>query len=213
MSVDERTQNAPSEPWHHQPPMPYPPPMPIRVPYFIPQHLATFEKIIGAPMEIVDKKMPKLPFKNRPWAYKSTFILVLIMTILTITWNVYALIFWDIPYYARLFMLTLVLMINMYGFVSILLLWIPKKVGWYFSLITCIMIFPIFSFLTLASSFEYSMWKVIYLIWAIIICAILIIITLNIPSNRFYFHTGEAPSKPPIPMPLPMPGYPKNSSR
>jgi hypothetical protein len=213
MSVNERAQNRPPGPWHQQPPMPYPPPMPIRVPYFIPQHLASFDKIIGAPMEIVDKKMSKVPFNNRPWAYKFTFIFVLILTILTTTWNIYALAFWNTWYYVKLFMLTLVLMINMYGFVSILLLWIPKKVGWYFSLTTCIMIFPIFAFLTLASSFEYSLRPVTYLILAIFIIAILVIITLNISSNRFYFHTGEVPSKSPEPMPMPMPMYPQDNSR
>lgn len=202
MSVSQGTLIKPSEPWQYPPPMPYPPQMPIRVPYFIPPHLASLNIIIGPPMDIVDNKMPKLPFNNRPLAYQLTFFLVLVMTFLTITWNIYAMVFWNTWYYGKLFMLTLVLMINMFGFTAILLLWIPKKVGWYFSLTTCIMVFPIFVFLTLASSFESSLNPVIYLILVIFICTILVLITLNIPTNRFYFHTGELSSKPPMPMPI-----------
>lgn len=197
MSVQKRPPNHPSAPWQYPPPMPYPAPMPIRIPYFIPQHLASPHIVIGPSMDIVDKKMSNISFDRRPGEYKFMFILVLVLTVLTTSWNVFALTFWTINYYAKLFMLTLVLMINMYGFVSIMLLWIPKKIGWYFSLTTCIMILPIFGFLTLFSFFDYSINPVIYIILAIFVCTILLLITLHLPSNRFYFHTGEISSKPP----------------
>ncbi len=196
------------------PPGLYPPPLPFHIPYFIPPHLAIPYNIMGPPMEVVDSLLPRLRFSERPDAYKLIIISMLFLFIIGLGFNTYSLANWTTDYYLRLIFITLVLLIIMFCVASILLLLIPKKVGWYFAFITTLLVMPIFSLLILIGQFIIPLIPTI--IWLVIGLGVdvFIIITLMWPSVRFYFHTGRyqstshIPSAPPPTPPTPPPPAP-----
>jgi hypothetical protein len=171
----------------------YPPPMPIYKPYFIPYYLAVPQIVHGKPMEMVDKLLPTVPFRFRPIALMSTLGLLVALIVLCSSFIVVMITQIHTNDVSFLLFNVQFLMIAMFGFSTLILLAIPKKVGWYFALATGIIALPFYSLAIIITGFGIQLIAALIISIASMIIAILIIISIFIPSTRFYFHTGQFP--------------------
>ena len=150
-----RTKLKPPKAPYYMPPY-YPIPMVTRKP-------TTYE---------VDRSLPSVRFMQRPRALKIAIVLLIIgvtlcsmvMVFLAPRWTFYLIVTIIAFYFISIIIL---------GTISIILLMIPKKAGWYFAFITGVLALGGFGLGTLIGIFT-----LFALIW---------------PSVRYYFHTGQYP--------------------
>ncbi len=176
------------------PPTPYPmpssPPPYQTPPYSLPRSL---------PGYVVDKLMPQVPFYYRPLALKIAIGLIIAGTVLCLG---FVMLLSIGPFYSTLQLLifSFFLIIGVLGIISIILLMIPKRIGWYIAIVTAILGLFGLGPGTLISIFA--------------------LIALNWPSTLYFFRTGQPMlqqmfpysypypySYPPYPNPYPYP-YP-----
>lgn len=155
---------------------PYPTPQPytFRGPYYQPPFYPTppLNRVRGLPMHEVDNLLPTVPFKQRPLALKFAIALLFIGVMLCL--GFVFLTFRSMGYSPLLWIFNpLFITISILGIISIIFLFIPKKLGWYFGMVTAVLALPGLGIGTLIG-----------------ICTIF---ALMWPSNRYYFHTGQYP--------------------
>jgi hypothetical protein len=158
------------QPSYYPPPYPYYPPM-----YFQPYEL---------PSETVNELLPKVPFTYRPSSYKTAIGLIIAGVVLCVI----ASIFWiNIGIYSvfPLVIITLFMTIVILGIISVILLLIPKRLGWYLGVLTAVFGLVGFGIGTLIAIFA--------------------LVALFSYPTRFYFKTGQV--MPTMPM-MPYPYYP-----
>ena len=123
-------------------------------------------------MHEVDSLLPTVPFKQRPLALKFAIALLFIGVILCL--GFVFLTFRSMEYSPILWIFNpLFITISILGIISIIFLFIPKKVGWYFGMITAFLALP-----GLIIGTFFGIFTIFALMW---------------PSNRYYFHTGQYP--------------------
>jgi len=145
---------------HHPPPDYYPPP-----PYIMQSYLPP-----ALPANIVDEMMPRVPFYYRPMALKLAIVLIILGVIFCMGFVGLIL-----PgfFYSIIILILVILFfsIGLLGIISIILLMIPKRIGWYLALITaCIGI------IGLGPGTIISIFTIIALFW---------------PSTQYFFRTGQ----------------------
>ena len=131
--------------------------------------------IYDPPMEIVDNLLPQVPFNQRPNAYKVAIILICIGVGLCLIFSILL----SINLYITLFTLIFIplfIIIGILGICSVILLSIPKKIGWHVAVITGVLGLSGLGLGTLIAIFT-----LVALLW---------------PSVRYYFHTGYYPPYP-----------------
>ncbi len=144
-----------------------------RAPYYMPPYYPIPTNITGPSMNEVDRLLPTVQLRNRPLALKIAIVFLIIGVVICLgflmfvfnssDWN------WS-PIATIIFIL--MLLISILGIISMVLLRIPKKIGWYFAMITTIIALPLFP-----GTF----------------IAIFTLFALMRPSVRYYFHTGQYP--------------------
>ena len=162
----DRTPPPPSMPDYRGGPMPGP--------YYMPPYYPLPPLADKPPMAEVDRLLPTVPFMKRPRAYKAAIWFLTSGIIIVLIFLFFTLRFF---YFTPLFQITLSLfiIIALLGFLSIFFLIIPKKIGWYFALITSILGLAGLPFGT-----PLAMLAIVSLMW---------------PSTRYYFHTGQYPAQ------------------
>jgi len=158
-------------------PMPEQPSARARAPYYMPPYYPIPPRTKGPPMYEVDRSLPNVPFKLRPRAYKIAIVLIIIGVILCLGAALFLFSF-TLYFFISYLFFVLFIIIGMLGIISIILLLIPKKIGWYIAFITGIIALSGLGIGTIIGS--------------------LVINALLWPSIRYYFHTGHYP---PLPMP------------
>ncbi len=159
---------------HSPPPVPYPIPHQYTFcgPYYLPPFYPIPPIRKGPPMHEVDQRLPTVPFKQRPLALKLTIGLLIVgigLCLGFITLRYHYLQYGGII----TIIMGLFAIISIFGIISIIFLIVPKKVGWYFAMITASLALTGLGIGTLIAIFT-----IFALMW---------------PSNRYYFHTGEYP--------------------
>jgi hypothetical protein len=142
-------------------------------PYYMPPYYPLPQLTDKPPMDEVDRLLPTVRFMQRPRAYK--FAIGFLIT--GITFIIIYLYLDFSSLISSLFptiIIPLFLIIVILGFLSIIFLIIPKKIGWYFAFITSVMGLAGLPFGT-----PVAMLAIVALLW---------------PSTRYYFHTGQYPS-------------------
>lgn len=134
----------------------------------------------------VDRLLPSVPFSKRPRAYKFTIALIFLGVGLSLGFVVLALRLGAVALIITI-IIGLFILIGFLGIVSIILLLIPKKIGWHFAMVTAIL-----ALLGLGLGTIIGLFTIITLLW---------------PSTRYYFRTGEFPRKTHIKQ-HPYPQYP-----
>ncbi|WP_455391737.1 hypothetical protein [[Eubacterium] cellulosolvens] len=178
--------SRPPAPKNPKPPMPEPP---YDIPPFPPPGYPppSYSPVYGPklPAYVADKLMPTIPFYYRPLALKAAIALIIAGVVLCLGFVL--LILPSVAYSSfSIMFVSLFLIIGILGVISIVLLMIPKRVGWYFGMVTAIM-----GLLGLGPGTLISIFVIIALLW---------------PSTLYYFRTGQ-----PLPAPLfqyPYPEYP-----
>jgi hypothetical protein len=158
----------------------YPPMSPNYPPPFVPPY--------ELPSDKIDELLPTVPFTYRPAAYKAAIGLIIAGIVLCLLMSIF-MIYYGIYSIFSYIILTLFLTIIILGIISIILLLIPKRIGWYIALLTAIFGLIGFGIGTLIAIFA-----IVALFW---------------PSTRFYFKTGQVwQTMPMMPYPYPPPpGY------
>ena len=166
------------DPRHRPPPQTsyYPPINPYyQNPYYSPYEL---------PSDVVNKILPTVPFAYRPLPYKIAIGLIIAGVILCL---IFTTISFSIGFFLfSILIVTIFITIAILGIISIILLLIPKRIGWYLGLLTAFFGLIGFGIGTLMAIFT-----IVALFW---------------PSTRFYFKTGKVwQTMPMMPYPYPPP--------
>jgi MFS family permease len=150
---------------------------PPPAPYYLPPYYPTPTLSHGPPMHVLDQQLNKVPFKFRPRAYKIALCLLIIGVVICLGWVGLML---TSTYYFGIISIIFILFlaIGSLGIVSIILLLIPKKIGWYFAFITSCLALAGLGIGTII-----GMYLMVCLMW---------------PSVRYYFHSGQYPPLAPI---------------
>jgi hypothetical protein len=137
-------------------------------------------------MDEVDSRLPSVAFRHRPLALKFTITLLIIGVAMCLGFIIF---FYpsDGAGFLMFLFVYLFLIISVLGTLSIIFLLIPKKVGWYFAMVTAFLALPGLGIGTLIGIFT-----IFALMW---------------PSNRYYFHTGLYPPQTAMAQ-SPIPPYP-----
>ena len=162
-------------PMYGGPPPMYPPyPMPY---YPMPQMMQR------VPSYMADQMLPMVPFTMRPKALLSAMIFLALGGGLSLIFGIILL--FDSYWLISLLLGLLFTAIGIMAIISIILLVIPKRIGWYIAMVTSCL-----GLLGLGPGTLVAIGAIISLLW---------------PSTRFYFNTGMYP--PPM-MPMPFMQYP-----
>ena len=194
---------------------PFPPQMPIHRPYYIPPYAASMETVMGLPMEVVDERLRAVRIKDRPGALKFTINCLIFLFIICISYTTYLFANTAVNFFTRNFFSTLSLLMAMMSFAALILLYVPKKVGWFFAFTVSIMGLPIFVLMTFVGFVYQPLYGTPIGTLSGLLTSILMLISLMLSSNRFYFHTGSLhpgkrfPARP-YPYPYSYPNTPAN---
>jgi hypothetical protein len=178
-SMDPLNPMNPKNPMNHMNPM-----NPLKAPYYMPPYYPIPSIAKGPPMGLVDQQLPGVPFKLRPMAMKIAIGILIIGVVFCIFGSLITLTGARYNFLIQTVFIYFV-SLTILGIISITLLIIPKKLGWYLAFITGIAALPGFGIGTLI--------------------AIFLIISLFWPSIRYYFHTGQYPPNLPSSMIGPAP--------
>ena len=139
------------------------------------------------PGYVADQMMPQVPFTQRPKALFAAMVFLALGGGLSLIFGIFLVIdAWFIIFFFGI----LFIAIGVMAIISIILLVIPKRIGWYVAMVTSCLGLIGFGIGTLV-----AIGAIVSLLW---------------PSTRFYFNTGMHPSlMMPMPyMPHPMMGPP-----
>ena len=169
--------NAPRPP----PPTPYP--MPYPTPNYPPNYYPAQSYLPPRlPTEQVDKLMPTVPLFYRPMALKAAIWLIIAGSVLCWIFVVISLII-SIYSIFGLIVFGIFLTVGIFGIISVILLMIPKRIGWYLGLVTASL-----GILGIGPGTIIAIFAIVALVW---------------PSTQYFFRTGQ-----PMPMFMGMPPMP-----
>lgn len=163
-----------------------PPPPPPGYPQMHPFYPYPMQPMYELPSEVVNKILPTVPFSYRPLPYKIAIGLLIAGITLCL---LFVLVTLPIGFYSLFSLIfnTIFITVAVLGIISVILLIIPIRFGWYLGLITAFLGLSGLGIGTLISIFT-----IISLLW---------------PTTRFYFKTGQVPP-PMMMMPYPYPPPP-----
>jgi len=139
------------------------------------------------PSDMVNKVLPTVPFSYRPLPYKIAIGLLIAGVVLCLLFS-FVVFSTTMFYFFTFIFVTLFMTIAILGIISIVLLLIPRRIGWYMGLITAF-----FGLIGLGLGTLIAIFTVVALLW---------------PSTRLYFKTGQVWQTIPM-MPYPYPPPPK----
>jgi hypothetical protein len=148
----------------------HPPPVPSDQFRNIPKHY-DYDK---PPAEVVDRLLPMVQFSKRPLAYKIVIGFLFLGVGLCLGFVVFFVRI-GASSVAISLILGLFILIGFLGIISIILLFIPKRIGWHLALTTAIL-----ALLGLGIGTLIGIFTIVGLMW---------------PTTRYYFRTGEFPKK------------------